>query len=179
MNQIIALFFEESIRRWSFKDIVQASAMSRERANHYLKEMLKEHLIIRVKETGKMPYYIAHRESQTFRTEKKFYGLETLRRSGLFDHLRSLEGIKTAILFGSFSRGDFSKSSDIDLFLYGNSEKFDKAVYESKIKRDIQVFSYSNKKEILRELDPKVIPNIISGFNIKDNIEPFRVEINA
>ncbi len=179
MNRIKALFFEETVRRWHFEDILEASGMSRERVNHYLKELLKEKLIIRVKPRGKMPYYIANRESEKFRSEKRFYGLEFLKKTGLFEHIRSLGGVKTAILFGSFSRGDFGKSSDIDIFIYGDSEGFDKSRFELKTKREIQLFSYKDKKEIKKELDPGLIPNILKGFNIKENIEPFRVEINA
>ncbi|MFO8016791.1 MAG: nucleotidyltransferase domain-containing protein [Candidatus Woesearchaeota archaeon] len=179
MEKIKALFFEETMRRWHFEDIVEASGMSRERANHYLKELMKQKLVTRVKPKGRMPYYTANRESERFRSEKRFYGLEMLRKSGLFEHIRSLKGIRTAILFGSFSRGDFGKSSDIDLFMYGDSEGFDKSRFESMTNREIQLFSYNDKREIKKDLDPKLIPNIFKGFNINENIEPFRVEINA
>ncbi|MBU0536501.1 MAG: hypothetical protein KKE20_06025, partial [Nanoarchaeota archaeon] len=60
MERIKALFFEETLRRWHFENILEASGMSRERVNHYLKELLKERLIRRVKPRGRMPYYIAN-----------------------------------------------------------------------------------------------------------------------
>ena len=40
-------------------------------------------------------------------------------------------------------------------------------------------FEAFQREEIKKELDPKLIPNIFKGFNIKENIEPFRVDINA
>ena len=99
--------------------------------------------------------------------------------SGLLEHLSQLPEIKTAILFGSFARGDWSASSDIDLFLYGRDANFEKGKFEHKLNREIQVFSYENQKSIKRELDPNVIPNIARGFNIKESIEPFEVILHA
>ena len=177
MERIKTLFFEDTLKRWHFEDIVKASGMSRERVNHYLKELLKEKFIARTKPKGKMPYYIANRDLEKFRAEKRFYGLGLLKE--MFEHLNSLGGVKTAILFGSFSRGDFSRSSDIDLFIYGDAGEFDKARFELKIKREIQLFSYNNVDQMKIELDPKLIPNIFKGFNIKESIEPFRVDLNA
>jgi len=153
------------------------SGMSRERVNHYIKILIKENLIIKNKEKGKMPYYIANRDYEKFRSEKRIYGLNLLKE--LFDHLQSLKEVKTAILFGSFARGDWSNSSDIDLFVYGDIRNFEKGLFESKIKREIQLFNYKNAREIKEDLDPKVFLNIATGFNIKGTLEPFEVSLNA
>ena len=98
---------------------------------------------------------------------------------GLCESLCASKTIKSAILFGSFARGDWGKSSDVDLFVYGDAENFDKWQFERKLRREIQVFSYDSIKNIKRDLDPKLMPNIMKGFNIKGNLEPFRVNINA
>lgn len=180
MEEIIkAIFFNHTLQRWHFESIIKETKMSRERVNYFLKQLIKEGFIKRIKPRGKMPYYIANRESPKFRTEKRLFGLNLIERSGLFEHLNSLKNIKTVILFGSFARGDWSKSSDIDLFLYGDDQEFDKGNFEKKINREIQLFSYKDPGKIKRELDPKLIPNIVKGFNIKENIEPFEVMINA
>lgn len=179
MEEIIKkLFFEESLRQWHFEDILKEAKISRERANHFLKILLKQKLIARAKPKGKMPHYTANISSHKFRSEKRIYGLALLEKAGLFEHLNSLTGIKTAILFGSFSRGDWNKSSDIDLFVYGNAEDFEKGKMERKIKKEIQLFSYSQPKEIRKELEPKLIPNIAKGFSIKGDLDPFKIEID-
>ena len=178
-EKVKALFFTESLRRWHFEDIIKESKASRERVNYFLKKLLKEKFILRIKPRGKMPYYIANIDFPKFRSEKRIYGLKLLEQVGLFDHINSLKDVKTAILFGSFARGDWNKSSDIDLFIYGNADYFEKGKLENKIKREIQVFSYQKAEKIKKELDPKLIPNIIKGFNIKGSLEPFEVNINA
>lgn len=179
MEQLKASFFSNTLKRWYFKELVDRSGMSRERVNHYLKILAKENFIVRVKPLNKRPYYVARRDSERFRLEKRFYGLNMLKESGLLEDIQLNTGIKSAILFGSFCRGDWDKSSDIDLFIYGDAAKLDKAEFESKLKREIQLFSFNSPEDVKRELDSKVIANVAKGFNIKENLEPFRVEINA
>ncbi|MDP3698207.1 MAG: nucleotidyltransferase domain-containing protein [Nanoarchaeota archaeon] len=126
-----------------------------------------------------MPYYIANKDFPKFRSEKRLYGLKLLEQSGLFGDLNSCKDIKTAILFGSFARGDWSNSSDIDLFIYGDDAEFHKGLYETKLHRDLHVFAYKNKKILKKNLDRTVIPNITKGFYITNSIEPFKVSIHA
>ncbi len=179
MEEIKGLFFNEALKRWHFEEIVRASKMSRERVNHFLKRLLKEEYIKRVKPKGSMPFYIADRDSIKFQSEKRLYGLALLEKAGLFKCINSIKGIKTAILFGSFARGDWGKSSDIDIFIYGNDKDFNRGEFETKTKREMQLFSYQTPDKIKRELDPKLIPNIVKGFNIKGSLEPFEVSIHA
>ncbi|MBI2671324.1 nucleotidyltransferase domain-containing protein [Candidatus Woesearchaeota archaeon] len=178
-DKIKGLFFNETLRRWHFEDIVKESYISRERVNYFLKELLREGFIKRIKPRYKRPYYLTNRESIRFRSEKKIYGIRIIEQSGLFDHLNSLNNIKTAILFGSFSRGNWNKSSDIDLFLYGDDKDFDKGMFEKKIKREIQLFSYKDIKKMKKEIDPRLFQNIVKGFNIKESIIPFEVKLNG
>ena len=134
MKDIKELFFNEALKRWHFEDIVRTSKISRERVNHFLKRLLKDGYIKRIKPKGSMPFYIANKESIKFQSEKRLYGLVLLEKTGLFKCINSIKGIKTAILFGSFARGDWSKSSDIDIFIYGNDKEFNKGEFEIKTK---------------------------------------------
>lgn len=180
MNEKLkTLFFNDPLRRWHFGAILRESGVSRERVNHFIKELCNENFIFKIKEKGKMPYYLANIDSAKFRSEKRLFGLKLLEESGLFESLNSCKGIKTAILFGSFARGDWGRSSDIDLFIFGDDTGFQKELYERKLRREIQLFAFQTKNEVKRTLDPKVIPNIVKGFLITENIEPFEVKIHA
>ncbi len=179
MKELKQLFFNEALRQWHFEDLVKEAELSRDRTNYFLRELIKEKLITRVKPRGKMPHYIANRDLPKFRLEKRLFGLQLVEKTGLFEDLTTRDGIKTAILFGSFSRGDWSKSSDVDLFIFGDTSGFVKEKFEQKLKRPIQLFAYTNSKEIKEDLDPTVIPNLIKGFTIKDSIEPFEVRIHG
>ena len=179
MNPLLRLFFEQTLRHWHFEDLLKASEMSRERLHFYLKQLLRENVVRRIKPRGKMPYYLARYESPEFRLQKRLYGLQLLEQSGLFAHVLTISGIKTALLFGSFARGDWDQSSDVDLFLYGDSSSFRKGFFETKLKRELQIFSFQQANDVKKNLDPALVKNIITGFNIKGNVEPFEVKIHA
>lgn len=179
MNPLKPLFFEQTLRHWHFEAILQASTLSRERVNFYLKELVNKKFIVRIKPKRKMPYYKTHLENPSFRMEKRLFGLNLLRESGLFDHLYTNQKIKTAILFGSFARGDWGKSSDVDLFIYGDDANFEKGKFELLLKRELQLFSFNDPRKMKEELNPALIPNITKGFNIKANLDPFEVIIHV
>lgn len=153
--------------------------MSRERVNFYLKELLKEQLIVRKKPRKKQPYYAAKIRNSNFRMEKRLYGLSLLTESGLFEHLLSSPEIKTAILFGSFARGDWGKNSDVDLFIYGQDIDLDKGKFELELHRELQVFGFQNVDELKQKVSTALLSNIAKGFNIKGTLEPFEVSIHA
>jgi predicted nucleotidyltransferase len=179
MNPLKPLFFQDTLRHWHFEAMLQEANLSRERVHFYLKLLLRENFITRIKPRGKGPYYIAKRDEPAFRSEKRLYGLLLLDQSGLFEQLSRNPKIKTAILFGSFARGDWGTSSDVDLFLYGADQDFNQGLVEQKLGRTIQLFSFQHAQAMKEALAPALIPNIIKGFNIKSTVEPFKVLLNA
>ncbi|HLC33042.1 MAG TPA: nucleotidyltransferase domain-containing protein [Candidatus Nanoarchaeia archaeon] len=179
MESLKKLFFNESLRHWHFEVLVKECKLSRERVNYFLKILLKEKFILRVKLRAKMPYYVANRELAAFREQKRLWGLQELSRNGLFEYIRSLSGVTTAIIFGSFARGDWNKSSDVDIFIYGPVRDFDKKLFEKRLKRPLQLFLFDDSKTLKQELDPGILPNIVKGFNITGNLQPFTVSIDA
>ncbi|MDD4878466.1 MAG: nucleotidyltransferase domain-containing protein [Candidatus Nanoarchaeia archaeon] len=176
-DRIKHLFFESPARQWHFEEIVKKAKLSRERANYYLKQLIKEGYIKRVKPKGEMPYYIALYESEKFKNEKRIYGLALLQKSGLFAHICENKRIKSAILFGSFASGYWLDESDIDLFIYGKADNFEKSKYELILGRELQLFCYDDKDKMKRELAPGLPSNIAAGFKIKGNLEPFLVNV--
>ncbi|MBS3169755.1 nucleotidyltransferase domain-containing protein [Candidatus Woesearchaeota archaeon] len=101
---------------------------------------------------------------------KRIYLLEELHKSGLLPKLFSLKNAKTIIVFGSSIKGDWYKESDIDLFIYGDIDEFDKSVYELKLKRHIELHIFENKNE-LEKVKTGLIKNVINGYIIKGQIQ--------
>lgn len=116
-----------------------------------------------------MPYYVGSYASPDYQNMKRIFALEQMYKSGLLNHLLSLKKARTVIVFGSFSRGDWYKDSDIDLFVYGNADDLKTGKYESKLHRGIQTFVCRNKKE-LKRFGPRLVRNIIRGDLIKGDI---------
>lgn len=168
-NNITELFLNEPSKHWHFKEIVAKSGVSQDRANHWIKELLTENIIRRIKETGKMPYYLADFDNPKYKYKKKIAALETFYKSGFFTHLESLNA-NTVVLFGSFTRSDWHSESDIDLFIIGKDDNFEKGKFERILKREIQLFTCKNKKEA-KKMNKYLINNIINGYFIKGCVE--------
>lgn len=175
-NEILELFFNSS-GHWHFEEILKKVKIGRPQLTRWLKIFQKEGLIKRVKKKGKMSYYVHDFHNPKFDIRKKLYAKQKLASSGLLDHLASLEKAKVVILFGSFSRSDWYKDSDIDLFIYGSDDNFEQGKYELKLKREIQVHTAKDKKE-LKKID-KMLPYIIAGDFIKGSLQDLGVEVYA
>ena len=177
-ENVLNLFFEYPTKHWHFEDILNEAEISRPQTNLWLKKFIKEELIKKLKPKNKNPYYVSDYESPNYRNKKRLFALEKLNKSGFLRHLLKLEKAKTIILFGSLSRWDWYKDSDIDLFIYGNPEGLKIVDYELKLHREIQLFICHNKNE-LKKLSRGLIKNIISGYTIKGNIDFIGVDIYA
>jgi len=177
-DRMIELFFYQSTREWHFEEILKEAKITRSKASKWLKRFVKEGLIYRVKERGKMPYYIGNHESPIYKNRKKIFALNMMYQSGLLNHLYSLKKARTVMLFGSFSRSDWYANSDIDVFIYGSAEGLKIADYELKLHRDIQVFICKDNKE-LNKFGQRLIKNIIKGNLIKGDLDFIEVRANA
>ncbi len=177
-GRVAELFFDNPTKEWHFEEIAREAKIARSKADDWLKKFIKERLIKKIKKSGKMPYYTSNYSSSDFKNKKKIFALNKLYETGLLNHLDSLKKAKTVILFGSFSRSDWYKNSDIDIFIYGNPEGLRISNYELKLHRDIQLFICKNKNE-LKKLGNGLIRNVIKGNIIKGNIDFIEVNISA
>ena len=177
-ESIIELFFENPTKEWHFEEIVKEVKIARSKADSWLKKFHKNGIIKRIKKKGKMPYYISNYNSPQYKNKKKIFALNKLHESGFLNHLNSLQKAKTIILFGSFSRSDWYKNSDIDIFIYGDPEGLKIVNYELKLHRNIQLFICQSKEELIK-LGDGLIRNIIKGNLLKGNLDFVEVGINA
>ena len=176
-NNILELFFDMPTKHWHFEEILKEAKISRPKTTLWLKKMLKEKVIRRVKIEGKMPYYIGNYEDPNYQYRKKRFAMDRFYESGLLNYLKSLDDVKGIILFGSFSRSDWHKQSDIDIFIYGDPKEVRIGEYEIKLHRDIHIFLGKDKKD-LKRIGAPLLRNIIRGDLIKGDI-PREVIANA
>lgn len=172
------LFFNNSTKQWHFNELVEKSKLSRAQVNEWIKLLLKEEMIKRIKLKGKMPHYIANYENSSFKAQKRVYALALLEKSGFLAHLISLEKAKTVVIFGSMARWDWHDESDIDLFIYGNDDDLEQGKYEIKLNREIQVFN-AKDKEGLKKLPNGLLKSIATGYFVKGGLDFAEVKLNA
>ena len=70
-EQILELFFENPTKEWHFEEILKEAKITRSKADGWLKKFIKEDLAKKIKERGKMPYYISNYESPNFQNKKE------------------------------------------------------------------------------------------------------------
>lgn len=169
-DTVVELFFNEPTKQWHFEEILKQAKISRPQAARWLRKLIKEGIIKRIKQIGKMPHYIGNYENPTYQAKKRLFALNHLEKKGFLSHLASLQKAQTIILFGSMSRWDWHKDSDIDIFIYGNDEDFEQGRFRAKLHREIETFICKDKSE-LQKFDLALLRNILSGYIVKGNLD--------
>lgn len=171
------LFFNHPSKHWRFGEIKQEIKIADNKVSRWLKNLEKNKIILKAKPLHKMPYYVANYWSPEYQNRKRLFAYKMLYSSGLLNHFSSLEKADAIIIFGSFTRWDWFSKSDIDVFIYGDMERPDLSQYSRKLKRDIQLFFYKDRNELMK-LSEALIKNIILGYVIKGKMDFLEVRVN-
>ena len=148
-ENVLKLILENSpLKEWHFEEMGREAKVTKLAVNKWLKKYVSEGLLRYAKEKGKFPYYTVGTNNPVYYSLKRVYALEQFHKSGLIPKLLSLKTAKTIILFGSMIQGDWYKDSDIDIFIFGGLSGFDKASYEKKVHKKIDLHLFQNKSEI-------------------------------
>ena len=115
----MAIFFENPSREFHLRELSRLLKFSMPTIISVTNILSREKLIIKVKEkvlTKAMA--MANRENIDFTRHKRLYNLERIYASGIVDFLsNAYNHPKNIILFGSFSRGEDTENSDVDIAL--------------------------------------------------------------
>lgn len=173
-ERILELFMNEPTKHWHFSKIVETSGVSVNITGKWLRRFQKDKIIKRIKPKGKMPYFTGNYEEPEFMSRKKWYALQKLYETNLIQELQRLKNAKTIIIFGSYVRTDWNTESDVDVFVYGESENFRFGRYWKGLgfqgqSREIQVHTFHTKKE-MKEIKSGLLKNVLRGYVIKGDI---------
>ncbi|MFA4887272.1 MAG: nucleotidyltransferase domain-containing protein [Candidatus Nanoarchaeia archaeon] len=99
---------------------------------------------------------------------KRIDNLKQIYESGLVEYLYEQYPSAAIILFGSYSFGEDTLTSDIDLAIVGSKEKnINLTDYEKVLQRKININYYTS----LKEIDNNLKTNILRGITLKGWIE--------
>ncbi|MDD5417680.1 MAG: nucleotidyltransferase domain-containing protein [Candidatus Nanoarchaeia archaeon] len=129
----------------------------------------KDELVtIRKEKNIKLSRVSLNRDNKKAIELKRAENLKNIYSSGLTDYLEKELAGGTAILFGSYSRGEDTDKSDIDIAVVGRKDKMLKLEgYENKLSRKININFYSSWKDIHKYLKN----NILNGILIQGGVE--------
>ena len=165
--RVLEVFFNNPLPTgigFQLREISRNITLAPKSVKLYLEELEKENLIIKKEHRiHKYPVYYANRDDNYFRLLKKLNIIIRIKESGLLDYLNEKCIPDVIILFGSASKGEDIKDSDIDLYLQCNEKKLNLSKYEKELKRKINIFFEKNFDKLSEELKQ----NIINGDKLK------------
>ena len=159
---LVDLFFYYPMRRFGVRELGRLTSKNSKTVMKHLRSLVNHGIITRVKQRRRYPYYEANHLSKKYKLLKSIALLEKLATTGLIDFLEEKLSPSAIILFGSAQKGTYLKGSDIDLFIQGKEKHLDLALYEQKLKHEIQLFF----EEDLYNLTEGLRNNIISGSTL-------------
>lgn len=129
----------------------------------------KESLILKERQKNmNLSLITLNRDSKKAMQLKRAENLRLIYESGLSEFLEEELAGATIILFGSYSRGDDTVSSDIDAAVIGRKEKeIGLENFEKRLERKIILNFYPSLKEVHKELKE----NICNGIVLSGGIE--------
>lgn len=171
--KILRVFFEDPSPigiGYQLREISRKVAVAPPSVKNYLNELEKNKLIKKIKHRiYNYPVYYANIENEEFKFLKKIDMIIKIKESGLIDHISESCMPDVIILFGSASKGEDLKESDIDLFVLSNKEKMNLLQFEKKLNKKINVFFSNDFNNLSKELKN----NIINGVILKGYLKVF------
>ena len=173
MEKIIEPFIRESEREFHVREVAKLLNKSPTTISKYLKEYKSKKILISESKLNHL-LFKADTSSKEFKQLKLNYNFSSINKSGIIEFLENYFNQPEAIvLFGSFSKAEDNKNSDIDLLIISskkqepNLEKFEK-----KLKHKIQLFVHSRDElNQLKKVNKELFNNWINGITIKGYFE--------
>ena len=145
MPKVLVFFIENPYEEVYLREISKKIKISPYTAKKYLDRLVKDKLIVEERK-GNLRYFKANLNNLVFRHLKTAYKLYEIEESGLVEFLqRKIPNVSSIVLFGSGSRGEDSKESDIDILVIGKEIPLNLSEFEKKLKKEINlhIFTWS------------------------------------
>lgn len=123
---------------------------------------LKESNLIKIEKTKTINFISFNRDEKKTLELKRVENLKNVYLSGLSDYLERAMAGGTIILFGSYSQGEDTHTSDIDIAIIERKEKIlDIKKFEKILNRKINVNFYKSWKDIHEHLKNNILNGIV------------------
>jgi len=166
-RQILHLLFTKAGTAMNHHQIAQALGVTSPAVRKALPALEKAHLITLQQEESKR-WAVRMDRGRDALQRKRIDNLRTIHETGLADALEQAFAGATIILFGSYSRGEDTLTSDIDIAVVGRKEKsIDLNRFERLMERKIILQFYPSFSVIHKHLKE----NLCNGIVLAGGIE--------
>ena len=170
MYRVARVFFDEPGGQHYLMEISKKAGLAHTSVSQYLRELLQEKVIVRRKERRGLrdfPFFYANIDGENYKSEKRLSNLDYLTSSGLVQWLSDTFQPKVIVLLGSYSRGEDSEGSEIELFVQARGMGVDVSRFEKSLKRKLKLHFSAEFKGFSAEARK----NIINGMILRGSIE--------
>lgn len=165
-QKVLELFFEYPTTVFYTREIARLLKISPPMVSINLRTLLKEGYIVNVR-TGITNEVKANINNERFLEKKRVFNLGNLYESGFVGHLNKEYGLSPIMVFGSYSKGDDTEKSDIDIAIITEKHKnLNLDIYEKTLKRRITIHEVDLKK-----VSKEFKNNLANGIVLKGYLE--------
>ena len=157
-EKIIELLFVFPTKSFHIREMARILKISPPAVSKAVKQLEKENLLTKEKEI--MHKIKANLSNENFKNMKRVYNLKSIYSSGLYFYLKETFPLNTIILFGSYSKGEDTERSDIDIVIDGKERKIQTEDFEKVLNRRINL-EFVNFNALTKELRNSIINGIV------------------
>ena len=160
-TEIFSLLCQKAGEKLSQREIAKILKVSPTAVANSIGE-LKNNNFIRIEKTKTINFISFYRDEQKAIELKRIENLKSIYISGLTDYLHNELAGGTIILFGSYSKGEDTTTSDIDIAVIERKNKMlGLEKYEKLLNRKINANFYNSWKDIHKHLKNNILNGII------------------
>ena len=166
-QEIFSLLCLKAGEKLSQREIARILNVSPTAVSNSMKK-LKDSNLIKIEKTKTINFVSFNRDEQKAIELKRAENLKNIYLSGLSDYLEKELAGATVILFGSYSKGEDTNTSDIDIAVIERKDKMlELEKYEKILNRRININFYDSWKKI----DENLKNNILNGIILHGGVE--------
>ena len=161
-------FFDFPSKSFQMRELSRKIKLAQPSVIKHLKALVKAGFLVKEKK-GIYPTFRANRDDEIFKLYKRCNLLYRIQQGRLLEHIWDCCLPDAIVLFGSASKGEDLKESDIDLFVQSPQKKLELVKYEKQLNRKIAIFFEEN----FSRLSPELKNNVLNGIVLKGYLKVF------
>lgn len=166
-QDIFSLLCTRAGEKLSQRDIAKILDVSPTAVSKSVKKLIEKNFAV-LEKTKSINFIFFNRSEQRNIELKRVENLKQVYLSGLSEYLLHALAGSTIILFGSYSKGEDTVSSDIDIAVIGRKEKgLELEGYEKRLNRKVHVLFFDSWEKISEHLKN----NILNGIVLHGHVE--------
>ncbi len=165
LNKInnIGIFFEDCYKEWSVREYARAVKISPPTASKILKELEKQKFLNKREDRGFLLFRI-NRENSVMKHLSQIYW--EIKFSEFLEYLEKKLTPSAIVLFGSLSKLEARKESDIDIAIFSSiKEEINLNKFEKELGREIQILRFECFEKVNKQLKTPILNGcILRGY---------------